>query len=65
MSWSMHLRMLALRTGNLLNPADIKGLLAFLDDYPEAVRGVLVHAGDQVRWLHSKVIAVPWWWLDA
>ena len=43
---------------------DIKNLLEFLDEYPETVRGVLVHSGDRIRWLHSKVIAVPWWWLD-
>lgn len=38
---------------------DIKNLLEFLDEYPETVRGVLVHSGDRIRWLHSKVIAVP------
>jgi uncharacterized protein len=43
---------------------DIKHLLQFLDEYPETVRGVLVHNGDKVYHLHSKVIAVPWWWLD-
>lgn len=43
---------------------DIKNLLIFLKDYPETVRGVLVHAGNEIRMLHSKVIAVPWWWLD-
>ena len=43
---------------------DIKNLLVFLKDYPETVRGVLVHAGNEVKMIHSKVIAVPWWWLD-
>ena len=42
----------------------IKPLLQFLEEYPETVRGVLVHNGDRVYHLHSKVIAVPWWWLD-
>lgn len=44
--------------------ADIKNLLLFLEEYPDAVRGVLVHAGERILWLHSKIIAVPWWWLD-
>ncbi|MEW6219670.1 MAG: ATP-binding protein [Thermodesulfobacteriota bacterium] len=44
--------------------ADAASLLLFLEQYPEAVRGILVHAGDEVRWLHSKILAVPWWWLD-
>jgi len=43
---------------------DIHNLLLFLEEYPETVRGVLVHGGERVQWLHSKVIAVPWWWLD-
>lgn len=43
---------------------DIKGLLAFMEEHPDTVRGVLVHTGARVMWLHSKVTAVPWWWLD-
>jgi predicted AAA+ superfamily ATPase len=60
-------RLLAFEVRHTANPTafDIKNLLAFLDEYPETVRGVVVHAGDQIKWLHSKVVAVPWWWLDA
>lgn len=43
---------------------DIKQLLQFMEEYPETIQGVLVHNGDRVFHLHSKVIAVPWWWLD-
>lgn len=43
---------------------DVRNLIVFLDEHPEAVRGVLVHSGSEIKWLHSKVIAVPWWWLD-
>jgi predicted AAA+ superfamily ATPase len=43
---------------------DIRHLLLFLEEYPETVRGVLVHTGNRLSWLHSRVIAVPWWWLD-
>jgi hypothetical protein len=43
---------------------DIKNLLMFMDEYPETVRGVVVHTGTAIKWLHSKVIAIPWWWLD-
>jgi uncharacterized protein len=43
---------------------DIKNLLLFMNERPETVRGVLVHSGNAVKWLHSKIIAVPWWWLD-
>lgn len=43
---------------------DIGSLLAFLEEHPHAPKGVLVHNGTEILWLHSKVIAVPWWWLD-
>lgn len=42
---------------------DIKNLLVFMEENPDTVRGVLVHTGRSVRWLHTKVLAVPWWWL--
>lgn len=44
---------------------DIKNLLAFLEEHPRAIRGVLVHAGSAIRRLHRKVVAVPWWWLGS
>jgi predicted AAA+ superfamily ATPase len=59
-------RLLAIEVKYTSNPTayDIKNLLEFMNDYPETIRGVLVHSGDGIKWLHSKVIAVPWWWLD-
>jgi predicted AAA+ superfamily ATPase len=43
---------------------DAANLLAFLDEHPQATHGVIVHGGDELFRLHSKVVAVPWWWLD-
>jgi len=59
-------RLLAIEIKHTSNPTayDIKNLLEFMNEYPETIRGVLVHGGDSIQWLHSKVIAVPWWWLD-
>jgi len=42
---------------------DIKNLLSFIEDFPEVLRGILIHAGSSIKWLHSKVLAVPWWWI--
>ena len=42
---------------------DARQLISFTEENPEVVRGILVHAGGTVRWLHSRVVAVPWWWL--
>jgi len=44
---------------------DAASLLDFIDEHPQAMRGVVIHGGNDVYWLHSKVIAVPWWWLEA
>jgi hypothetical protein len=42
---------------------DIKNLLSFVEGYPKPLRGILIHAGSSIKWLHSKVLAVPWWWI--
>jgi len=41
---------------------DIKNLVDFIEENPNTVRGVLVYNGDSIKYLHSKVIAIPWWW---
>jgi len=42
---------------------DCKNLLTFIEQNPRANRGVLLHSGGSAKWLHSKVLAVPWWWI--
>lgn len=58
-------KLLAFEVKLTSNPSfnDIKNLLLFLENYPQTIRGILIHAGDTIRWLHSKVLAVPWWWI--
>ncbi len=58
-------KLLAVETKLTQNPSfnDAKNLLTFIEEYPQAIRGLLVHSGNSVKWLHSKVLAVPWWWL--
>ncbi len=43
---------------------DINNLLFFMKEYPETVLGVLLHTGQEIKWLNSNVIALPWWWID-
>jgi hypothetical protein len=41
---------------------DVRGLSAFLGEYPRSARGAIVlHGGDESYWLDEKIIAVPWW----
>lgn len=43
---------------------DIENLLAFIEENPQINQaGGLLHAGRSIKWLHSKVLAVPWWWI--
>ena len=43
---------------------DARHLIRFVEEHPECLRGVLLHAGSAVTWLHSRVIAVPWHLID-
>lgn len=43
---------------------DAASILDFLDEHPQANRGVIMHGGNAAYWLHSKVVAVPWWWIE-
>jgi len=43
--------------------SDIKNLLTFIEENPHTIRGVFLYAGRSIKWLHSKVLAVPWWWI--
>jgi len=43
---------------------DVKNLIYFMDNHPETVLGLVLHNGNEVRWLTSKILSVPWWWLE-
>ncbi|MHB1665131.1 MAG: ATP-binding protein [bacterium] len=59
-------KLLAIEVKITKNPLvkDIKNLLIFMDDHPETVIGILLHSGSEIKRLNSKVIAVPWQWID-
>ncbi len=41
---------------------DVRGLRAFLDEYPQRARGgVVLHGGTDTYWLDQRIVAVPWW----
>lgn len=39
---------------------DTASLRAFLDEYPEAAGGLLLHGGREIRRLGEKIVALPW-----
>ncbi|MBI5408000.1 MAG: ATP-binding protein [Nitrospirae bacterium] len=58
-------RLLAFEVKLTQNPTfnDAKNLLAFIEEYPQTTRGILLHSGNVVKWLHSKILSAPWWWV--
>jgi uncharacterized protein len=40
---------------------DIQPILHFMKGHPSCQLGLLVHGGNTVKWMHSKVLAIPWW----
>jgi predicted AAA+ superfamily ATPase len=58
-------KLLPVETKLTRNPSfsDAKNLMTFIEEHPQAVRGLLLHSGSSIKWLHSKVLALPWWWL--
>lgn len=54
-------KILAFEIKHTENPTmkDIKNLLDFIKESPNSVRGVLIYNGDSIKYLHSKVIAIP------
>lgn len=50
------------KTSARVQPADAKGLEAFLDEYPDRTDGaLLLHAGTDTFPLTRRVLATPWW----
>jgi predicted AAA+ superfamily ATPase len=41
---------------------DVRGLAAFVQEYPRSARGgIVLHGGEDSYWLDERIIAVPWW----
>ncbi|MCR4434089.1 MAG: hypothetical protein NUV70_08590 [Caldiserica bacterium] len=39
---------------------DCKGLISFLEEFPEASFGFLIYTGDKVEKITQRVYAIPW-----
>jgi hypothetical protein len=56
-------KILAIEVKYTKNPTffDAKNLNIFLEDNEQAIRGVIIHAGSEIKWLSSKIVAIPWY----
>ncbi len=52
---------LEVKLGSRVDYGDAAALRQFLEDCPRACAGLVIYAGDTIRYLSDKVIAVPWW----
>ena len=43
--------------------SDIETLKLFLDEYPEMSAAILVHTGNEIKIIHDRIAAVPWYML--
>jgi predicted AAA+ superfamily ATPase len=55
-------KVLAVEVKQSRHPAysDANGIRAFLADYPDAVGGLVLHGGTEIRRLGERILAVPW-----
>ncbi len=55
-------QILAVEVKQTQNPGyrDTKGLQSFLEHHPEALGGILLHGGNEIRRLGENIMAVPW-----
>ena len=41
---------------------DARGISSFRTEYgKKALPGLVIHDGDEIRWLSDDALAVPWW----
>lgn len=49
------------KAGGRPGTADLKGLTAFRDEYPDRFHGgLLLHDGEDTQWLSERILATPW-----
>jgi hypothetical protein len=55
-------KLLVIEVKQTTRPAyrDADGLKAFLEDYPDALGGLLLNGGTEIRWLGDRILAAPW-----
>lgn len=56
-------RLLPIEIKATANPGtrDVRGLVAFRDEYPDRfLGGLLLYDGDEVQWISDRILAAPW-----
>ncbi|MDZ7264644.1 MAG: ATP-binding protein [candidate division KSB1 bacterium] len=63
LEWGRKLLAVEVKLTNYTKFSDIQSLKLFLEEYPETSAGVLIYTGNEVKQLHEKIVAIPWFLL--
>jgi len=63
LEWGRKLLAVEVKLTNRPKFSDVISLKLFIEEYPETSAGVLIHTGNEVRQLHEKIVAIPWFLL--
>lgn len=63
LEWGRKLLAVEVKLSSQPKFSDIETLKLFMEDYPETSAGILIYAGNEVKILHEKIVAIPWFLL--
>jgi predicted AAA+ superfamily ATPase len=61
--WGRKLLAIEVKLTNQAKFSDVLSLKLFFEEYPETSAGVLIYTGNEVKQLHEKIVAIPWFLL--
>ena len=63
LEWGRNLLAIEVKLTTRPKFSDIETLKLFLSEYPETSFCLLVHAGEEIKLMHEKIVALPWYLL--
>lgn len=63
LEWGRKLLAVEVKLSSTPKFSDVETLRLFMDEYPETSACILVYAGDEVKMMHEKIAAIPWFLL--
>ncbi len=63
LEWGRKLMAIEVKLSSEPRYSDTKNLRLFLAEYPETAACILVHTGSEIKRMHEKIIAIPWFTL--
>lgn len=63
LEWGRKLLAVEVKLSSKAKFSDIETLKLFMDEYPETAACILIYAGDEVKIMDEKIVAIPWFLL--